>query len=254
MINYEFDREVGNNDFSDTVKTYYQELKRYNPLSKKCERELMVKAKAGDIKARNKILSSNLRFVFDIAKKYRGHGVEISELISEGNKGMIKAIDKFDLEQGVKFYSYAVWWIRQAMISAINEHVEKCTIETSFEDVFKRGEDDDICENIYNDEIDDYHDNTNDITEDNINYMELNEENEQKHFVVEKLLAKLDDRERVIIQKYFGIEKDDDGQNLDEISKELNLSTERVRQLKVKAINEMRAEVFDLREADFLFC
>ena len=76
----------------------------------------------------------------------------------------------------------------------------------------------------------------------------------QANFVVEKLLAKLDDRERVIIKKYFGIEKDDDGQNLDEISKELNLSTERVRQLKVKAINEMRAEVFDLREADFLFC
>ena len=216
MINYEFDREVGNNDFSDTVKTYYQELKRYNPLSKEYERELMVKAKTGDIEARNKILSSNLRFVFDIAKKYRGHGIDISELISEGNKGMIKAIDKFDLEQDVKFYSYAVWWIRQAMICAINEHVEKCTIETSFEDVFKRGEDDDICENIYTDE--------------------------------------LDDRERVIIKKYFGIEKDDDGENLDEISKELNLSTERVRQLKVKAINEMRAEVFDLREADFLFC
>ena len=254
MINYEFDREVGNNDFSDTVKTYYQELKKYNPLSKENERGLMIKAKAGDIEARNKILSSNLRFVFDVAKKYRGHGVEISELISEGNKGMIKAIEKFDLAQDVKFYSYAVWWIRQAMIAAINEHLEKCTMESSFDDVFKRGEDDDVCENIYYDETDDFDGDFNDITEDSVDYLEMGEEKEQKHFVVEKLLAKLDDRERIIIQKYFGIEKDDDGQNLDEISKELNLSTERVRQLKVKAINEMRAEVFDLREADFLFC
>ena len=70
---------------------------------------------------------------------------------------------------------------------------------------------------------------------------------------MEKVLAKLDDRERLIIEKYFGIENDDNGQKLEEISKDLHITTERVRQLKVKAINEMRAEVFNLKEAEFLF-
>ena len=81
----------------------------------------------------------------------------------------------------------------------------------------------------------------------------MNEEDQQKHFIVEKVLAKLDDRERLIIEKYFGIENDDNGQKLEEISKDLHITTERVRQLKVKAINEMRAEVFNLKEAEFLF-
>ena len=113
MIYNVIDREVGLNDFSDSVKTYYQELKRHKPLPRDVERELIVKAKAGDIEARNKILTANLRIVFNIAKKYRGHGVDLSDLISEGNDGMIKAIEKFDLSQNVKFFSYAVWWVRQ---------------------------------------------------------------------------------------------------------------------------------------------
>lgn len=250
MIKNEIDREVGKNDFSECVKTYYQDLKRYPPIPKDEERRLLILAKEGDIEARNKIINANLRFVFDMAKKYRNNGVDISDLISAGNKGMFKAIEKFDLNQDVKFFSYAVWWIRQHMAKEIQEQQERDTLESSFDDVFPS--ESGHYDNIYcDDENDDFY--VNDISEGDADFYEANEEIQQKHFVVEKLLARLDDRERVVISKYFGIENDDDGHNLDEISKDLNLSTERVRQLKVKAINTMRAEVFDIKEAEFLF-
>lgn len=250
MIKNELNREVGKNDFSQSVKTYYQDLKGYPPISKEEERELLILAKNGDIDARNKIINANLRFVFNIAKKYRNHGVDISDLIAAGNKAMFRAIEKFDLNQDVKFFSYAVWWIRQHMAQEIENFQAKDAMESSFEDVF-------CCESNHYDNIYSEDDNddttTKDISEDNVDYIEYAEELQQKHFVVEKLLNRLEERERIIIMKFFGLENGDDGQNLDEISKDLHLTSERIRQLKVKAINTMRAEVFDIKEAKFLF-
>ena len=98
------------NDFSTTVKTYYDELKKYKPISREKEKELLIKAKNGDLNAQNEILTSNLRFVFNIAKRYKGNGAAISDLISEGNLGLVKAIQKFDPEKDVKFISYA-WFV-----------------------------------------------------------------------------------------------------------------------------------------------
>jgi RNA polymerase primary sigma factor len=253
MINNTEDRSVGRNDFTDSVKTYYQDLKRFSPISKEKEKELMIKAKQGDIEARNEIVTSNLRFVFDIAKKYRGHGVDIADLISEGNKGILKAIDKFDITKDVKFFTYAVWWIRQHMMQAIEDKMNSDKNEVNFDDEFPA--ENQTIENIsMSGDDDNFYYEGNDIEDIDMNESyESNEENNQKHFVVQKLLATLDERERVIIMKYFGLEKDDDGHNLEEISGEMDLSTERVRQLKVKAINTMRAEVFNIQEANFLF-
>ena len=84
MINNEDNREVGKNDFSDSVKIYYKELKYYKPISKEEERRLLKLAKEGDVDARNRIVNANLRFVFNIAKKYRNNGVDIADLISAG--------------------------------------------------------------------------------------------------------------------------------------------------------------------------
>ena len=253
MINNTEDRNVGRNDFTDSVKTYYQDLKRFSPISREKEKELMIKAKQGDIEARNKIITSNLRFVFDIAKKYRGHGVDIADLISEGNKGILKAIDKFDITKDVKFFTYAVWWIRQHMMQAIEDKMNSDKNEVNFDDEFPA--ENQTIENIsMSGDDDNFYYEGNDIEDIDMNdSYESNEGNNQKHFVVQKLLATLDERERVIIMKYFGLEKDDDGHNLEEISGEMDLSTERVRQLKVKAINTMRAEVFNIQEANFLF-
>lgn len=253
MIARTEDADTGRNDFTDSVKAYYQELRRYDPIPREKERELMRKAKAGDIDARNEIVSSNLRFVFEIAKKYRGHGVDIADLISEGNKAMMKAIDRFDMSKDVKFYTYAVWWVRQHMMQLIDERNSAASNEVSFEEEFPC-DDRGICNLGEHDEDSDFYYEGNDITDgDPSESFENEAEEDQKHFVVQKLLAKLDSRERVIIMKYFGIENDDEGHNLEEISNEVHLSTERVRQLKVKAINTMRAEVFNMEEANFLF-
>lgn len=251
MIKNEIDKEVGRNDFSDCVKTYYQDLKQYPPIPREKERKLLQLAKDGDIDARNQIISANLRFVFDIAKKYRNHGVDISDLISAGNRGMFKAIEKFDMSKDVKFFSYAVWWIRQHMMKEIEIQKEKDKSESSFDDVFPN--DASYGDNIYyNEDNEDYC--VNDVSDTDSDFLEQDEESQQKHFVVEQLLARLDDRERVVITKYFGIDDNSDGHNLEEISKDLNLSTERIRQIKLKAINTMRAEVFEIEEAEFLFC
>lgn len=252
MINNDINRSVGNNDFTESVKTYYQELKRYSPIPKDVERELLIKAKDGDIDARNKIITANLRFVFDTAKKFRGSGVDIGDLISEGNTGIIRAIEKFDLSQDVKFYTYAAWWIRQRMMAAIDEKMNEEKNEVNFDDEFPA--ENQTIENISvtDDDSDFYYEN-NDIADDKINSCEIKEENEQKSFVVKKLLASLSERERVVVMKYFGIDDGGDGHSLEEISSDLKLSTERVRQIKIKAINAMREEVFSISEADFLF-
>ena len=251
MINNVIDGNVGNNDFTDSVKTYYQELARYSPISKDVERELLTKAKNGDIESRNKIITANLRFVFDIAKKYRGRGVDIADLISEGNKGVIKAIEKFDLSKDVKFFTYAVWWVRQHMIASIEEKTMESMYEVNFDDEFTQDYQD--IENVALSSDDDESYMENDLEDCDCKNIEGYEEDEQKHFVVQKLLARLDERERIVIMKYFGIENDDDGHNLDEISNELNISTERVRQIKVNAINILRTEAFNIKEAGFLF-
>ena len=250
MIKKQLDNNVGRNDFTDSVKTYYQELRQYKPISKKYERELLALAKDGDIEARNKIVTANLRFVFDIAKKYRGNGVEIADLISEGNKGIFKAIDRFDMTKDVRFFTYAVWWIRESMAQAVETRMNESKSIANFDDEFPA--ENVNMENVSMDNEDFYYDGK-DVEDMDENSLESLEESAQKQFVVQKLLAKLDDRERVIIMKYFGLEDDDDGHSFDEISNDVHLSTERVRQLKIKAINTMRAEVFNIKEANFLF-
>ena len=90
------------NDFTETVRVYYDDLKKYKPLTKAKERRLLKKCKKGNLKAKNEILEANLKFVFDVAKHYTGRGVSISDLISEGNLGLIKSIEKFD-EENVEY-------------------------------------------------------------------------------------------------------------------------------------------------------
>lgn len=85
------------------------------------EKEVATRAKNGDKKARDKLIAANTRFVVSVAKQYQGQGLDLEDLISEGNAGLIRAADKFDPDRGWKFISYAVWWIRQSIMQALSD-------------------------------------------------------------------------------------------------------------------------------------
>jgi RNA polymerase primary sigma factor len=100
---------------------YLKEINKIPLLSREEEDTIARAAAAGNRAAKNKLVSANLRFVVNVAKKYQGQGLPLSDLISEGNIGLINAIERYDVDKGYHFISYAVWWIRQAILKAICE-------------------------------------------------------------------------------------------------------------------------------------
>ena len=104
-----------------SLDQYLKEISRYPLISREQEAELARAIRVGDREALDKLVRSNLRFVVSVAKKYQNQGVSLSDLINEGNLGLIRAAHKFDETKGIKFISYAVWWIRQAILQALAE-------------------------------------------------------------------------------------------------------------------------------------
>lgn len=103
----------------ETITLYMNDLKKIPLLTPEEEKNLAEKAAKGSAAAKNKLVKSNLRFVITIAKTYQGHGLDLADLISEGNLGLINAVDHFDVTKGYRFISYAVWWIRQSIQKAL---------------------------------------------------------------------------------------------------------------------------------------
>jgi RNA polymerase primary sigma factor len=106
----------------DSLTTYLREIRAFPLLSREEEVAVARRIRLGDTTALDHLVCANLRFVVSIAKKYQNRGVSLSDLVNEGNLGLIRAAEKFDDTKGVKFISYAVWWIRQAVIQALAEH------------------------------------------------------------------------------------------------------------------------------------
>lgn len=103
------------------LELYLKDINKVPLLTREEETSLAIEAAKGNKAAKNKIVNANLRFVVNIAKKYQNHGLDLPDLISEGNIGLLVAIDKFDVTKGYHFISYAVWWIRQSILKAICE-------------------------------------------------------------------------------------------------------------------------------------
>ncbi|WP_300392524.1 sigma-70 family RNA polymerase sigma factor [Fusobacterium sp.] len=103
----------------DLVSLYLSDIRKYSILSREEEEELLQKVKEGDLEAKNKLIVCNLRLVISVAKNYMNKGMTLIDLISEGNFGLIRAIDKFDAERGFRFSTYAVWWIKQSISKAL---------------------------------------------------------------------------------------------------------------------------------------
>ena len=109
-------------DLSGSVESYWRDIQDFEPLNRQRESELAALARAGSEQAMHQMVEANLRFVVSIAKDYSGRGLSFSELISEGNIGLIEAVKRFDETRGFKFITYAVWWIRQALLKALAEN------------------------------------------------------------------------------------------------------------------------------------
>ena len=232
------------NDFTHTVRVYYDDLKNKKPLTRAKEKRLLRLSKRGDMKARNELLEANLKFVFDVAKRYSGRGVPMGDLISEGNLGLIKAIEKFDESNDVKFISYAVWWIRHSMLDAIQKRklTESVELEAgvSNDNVFARSLSDDEDDDTEGDYP---------LDDSSEAYERLSKQNS----LLNKMFSNLSQREVNVINYYFGIDGNEK-LNLIEIGKKLGITSERVRQIKMNAIRKMRSSalMFDNVE-DFMF-
>ena len=118
---YELDLNGYNGFVEDSVKQYLKEIGKYPLLTVKQEQELAKKSKENDKYAAKKLAEHNLRLVVSIAKKYVGRGLNFLDLIQEGNLGLLKAIEKFDVDKGYRFSTYATWWIRQAITRGISD-------------------------------------------------------------------------------------------------------------------------------------
>lgn len=216
------------NDFDQNNKTYYNELKKYKPLTKVEEKKLCKRFKTkNDLGARDQLLTSNLKFVVDVAKNYKGRGLAFADLVAEGNMGLLKALDKFDYKKDVKFISYGVWWIKQYIRDAINKSkLMPCDeLPNDFENP------------INDDEIDSKDEYVNSTFIDN----SKKSYDEDEIQIVNDLLTVLNPRECEIIKSYFGI--DNEEMTLEEIGQKYKLTKERVRQIKEKALTKLRSNM-----------
>lgn len=218
----------------DEIDAYFEDIKKYRPLSSREEKELAVKIRKGDKAALDKLINANLKFVVNYAKQYRKSGVPFSDLISEGNIGLIKAAEKFDETKGVKFISYAVWWIRNSIQECINRYlgnVEEVNAETYVFDNCKKAEYD-YSSKMVNEEFEEELTNL-----------------QSREATIAELMKTLKKREIRILSLYFGL-YDGKEMTLDEIGQEMDLTKERVRQIKDKALVKLKVNALSSDEFD----
>lgn len=262
---------------SHSIDKYLQEIGKVNMLTAEEEVELAKKIKSGNEPALMLLVQANLRFVVSVAKQYQNQGLSLSDLINEGNLGLIKAAKCFDETRGFKFISYAVWWIRQSILQALAEHsrlvrlpLNKISSINKINKVFAKLEQEnereptpeeigkslemtpkEVKDNI---KVSSRHismDAPLKSEEDNNLYdifyshdetaspdLKLNQESLVKE--IERTIATLSPREADIIRLYYGLNGEPHC-SLEEIGSKLELTSERVRQIKTKAIKRLKS-------------
>ena len=259
----------------DTLRLYLKEISQFPQLKAEEEQDLGARVQSGDEAAFRKLIESNLRFVVAMAKKYSRSGYPLHELINEGNMGLIEAASRFDPSRGVRFITYASWWIRQAILAAIAHHGQTFRLppklkhdlyrfETKVgrltQELGRRPSIDEISRELgmKEEEVRDLLGAT--PTEVSLNApvgeegdMRLEEVIEDHSITpsddiliaqsfedqLQKLLAQLDEKERLIIERRFGL-GDREPQTLAEIGTDLHLSRERIRQIEERALGKLR--------------
>ncbi len=262
------------------LKQYLKQINEIPPITPEEEKELAKRIKEGDEEALKKLVEANLKFVVSVAKKYRGRGVPFMDLINEGNLGLIEAAKRFDPDKNVKFITYAVWWIKQAILSAIagqsgifkisyktfnllnnitkkfNELQKELHRDPTSKELAKAMELDELELNslltTYGEHksLDDYiSSDTDDLNYEDVIEQESVDDAEteliKKSFVEHLMqsLSVLNNREREVLVHRFGLDGEKP-KTLQEIGKLLGLSRERVRQIEKAALEKIRRSRF----------
>jgi len=259
----------------DTLRLYLKDISQFPQLTPEEEKELGARVQQGDEDAFRRLIEANLRFVVAMAKKYSRSGYPLHELINEGNLGLIEAVSRFDPSRGVRFITYASWWIRQAILAAIAHHGQVFRIPPKLKHELYRFETkvahltqelghrpsvDEISKELgmKEEDVRDMIEGTptevsldtpigegaemriEDLIQDQtvtpVDEVLIAQSFEEQ---LEALLAQLDDKERVIIERRFGL-GDREPETLAEIGSELNLSRERIRQIEERALGKLR--------------
>lgn len=256
---------------TESFNKYLKDVSGLDMITPETEVELAKRIKSGDSKAKDQLVKANLRFVISVAKQYVGRGLDVEDLVSEGNLGLIKAAEKFDETKGIKFISFAVWWIRQSILQSIadnsrvvrlplnqinalnkiNQAQSQLEIElgrsatpselseylqisedkinltikssqksTSLDLPLSDDNDFSLLDTIQSD----------DFADDNTNKSDISE-------MISKALSNLSEKERLVIISSFGIGVSE--MTLSEIGHKLNLTSERVRQIKNAALKKL---------------
>ena len=246
----------------EEISHYLKDIRKLKVMTPERERELAERMLSGEITEQEKkeiqkeLLEGNLRFVITVSKQYQNQGLDLPDLIAEGNFGLMKAIENFDWSKKLRFISYAVWWVRQSILQSLNEnartirlpvnvvqelHKAKKELEQAGVELPEKFANLPYTVNLDN-PLNDEGDTLLDVlVNPNAELADANLSTEQT--LKEKLLSMLgvlDDREKVIIEDYFGLSGST--RTLEDIGNDFDLTKERVRQIKEKALRKLRNE------------
>lgn len=262
---------------------YFKDVSKLSRVGSEEEIELARKIKAGDQAALNKLITANLRFVVSVAKQYQNKGLSLVDLVQEGNLGLIEAAKKFDETRGFKFISYAVWWIRQAIMQALSEQCR--TVRVPMNQIVNMNKitkamdklEQELARTPSVEEIEKETELSSDkinltlssinkslsldtpfkdeeagclldvIPNDNSSYADANIVETSKYKALNAILNRLSNREGDILRMFYGLEMPE--MTLEEIASRFGVGAERVRQIKDEAIKKIQAKYAnELRE------
>ena len=279
--------DVENAKLDDPVRMYLKEIGRIKLLTPEEEQEIAKKMAEGDEDARKRMSEANLRLVVSIAKRYVGRGMQLLDLIQEGNLGLMKAVEKFDYTKGYKFSTYATWWIRQSITRAIADQARTIRIpvhmvetinrvlrtshsmvqklgrepttkeiadelhieESKVEEVLKIAQEPVSLETPIGEEEDSH---LGDLIQDD----EASQPSEEASYTLlreqlEEVLSTLTPREEQVLRMRFGL-TDGKPHTLEEVGKEFDVTRERIRQIESKALRKLRHPSRSKKLRDFL--
>jgi RNA polymerase primary sigma factor len=250
----------------EEIASYLKDIRKLRVMTPERERELAERMLSGTVTEEEKkqiqqeLLEGNLRFVITVSKQYQNQGLDLPDLIAEGNYGLMKAIENFDWSKRLRFISYAVWWVRQSILQSLNENARTIRLPVNVVQELHRAKKemdsagvelpDKFASLPYTIKIDDP------LNEDGDTLLDIlinpNAEPADANLTTDEtlkdklldMLNVLDNRERVIIEDYFGLSGNT--RTLEDIGGDFSLTKERVRQIKEKALRKLRNETGSL--------